>query len=124
MGCGLVIKLTIPGELPTTNEIVAASKKHHMAYANMKKTHTDLVALLARGLPKVKKADFIFTWYCKSRRKDPDNVSAGGAKFILDGLVKAGVIENDGWANVGSLTHLFEVDKKNPRVEIKIEEVR
>lgn len=113
------IRLTIPGELPTMNEIVAVSKKHHMAYASMKKKYTDLVHLHASNLPKVDRADFLIIWYCKNRRKDKDNIMAG-AKFILDGLVNAGVIENDGWAQVGNIFHVFKVDKDNPRVEIEI----
>jgi len=118
----IAIKLTIPGELPTMNEIVAVSKKHHMAYANMKKKYTDLVHLHANNLSKVDRADFLITWYCKNRRKDKDNIMAR-AKFILDGLVNAGVIENDGWAQVGNIFHMFKVDKNNPRVEIEIKEL-
>lgn len=104
------------------NEIVAASKKHHMQYANMKRTYTRLVALESRNLPKIDKANFEITWYCKDRRKDKDNIM-GGQKFIFDGLVKAGVIKNDGWAQIGDVKHAFEVDKKNPRVEIRVEEI-
>lgn len=105
------------------NEIVAASKSHHMRYANMKRTYTQLVALHARNLPKVERANFIITWYCKNKRKDPDNV-ASGAKFVLDGLVDAGMIPNDGWNEIGDITHRFKVDKENPRVEIRIEEIK
>lgn len=87
----------------------------------MKKTYTRLVFLHARDLPKLEKANFIITWYCKNKRQDKDNIMAG-QKFIFDGLVEAGVIENDGWAQIGDVAHLFEVDKKNPRIEIRIEE--
>jgi Holliday junction resolvase RusA-like endonuclease len=118
-----MISFTIPGTLPTMNEIVAASKKNHMAYANMKKDYTALVMISAQGLPKVSKADFIITWYCENKRKDPDNIAGGGIKMILDGLVKAGVIPNDGWSEINSITHHFEVDKQNPRIEIKIFEL-
>lgn len=105
------------------NEIVAVSKKHHMLYANMKKDYTALVMISAQGLPKVSKADFIITWYCENKRKDKDNIMGGGQKFIFDGLVKAGILENDGWAQIGNVTHLFEVDKGNPRIEVEIAEV-
>jgi len=115
------LKFIIPGELPTMNEIIAKSKAHHMAYANMKKDYTALVKIHAKGLPSVKRADFYITWYCKNRRKDKDNIIAG-QKFILDGLVKADVLENDGWKQVGKLTHDFAVDKGNPRVEVEIKE--
>jgi len=99
------------------NEIIAASKAHHMKYANMKKDYTALVMISAGNLRKVDKADFEITWYCKDKRKDKDNIIAG-AKFIFDGLVKAGVIKNDGWSQIGNITHKFEIDKENPRVEV------
>ncbi len=33
-------------------------------------------------------------------KRDPSNIAAAAAKFIEDGLIKAGVIENDGWKQV------------------------
>ena len=104
------------------NEIIAASKSNHMAYANMKKDYTALVFIYARKLPKVKSADFTVTWYCKDRRKDKDGILAG-LKFIFDGLVEAKIIPNDGWKEIGDVTHKFEVDKERPRVEVNILEV-
>ena len=117
-----VIKFTVQGELPTMNEIVEESKKHYMHYSKMKKTYTTLVKFCAMKLPKVESADFEITWYCKDKRKDKDNVIAG-QKFIFDGLVEAGVLKNDGWKEVGKVTHECLVDKGNPRVEVEILEV-
>ena len=116
------LSFVIKGELPTMNEIVAASKKHPMVYANMKKDYTALVMIHARNLPKVGKSDFVITWYCKDKRKDKDNIIAG-QKFIMDGLTKAGIMDNDGWSEVGNITHRFEVDKAKPRIEVKIYEL-
>lgn len=113
--------LIIPGTLPSMNEIVAASKKHHMVYANMKKDYTALVAISARNLPNIKRADFEITWFCKDKRKDKDNIMAG-QKFIFDGLIKSGKMKNDGWSEVGDVSHKFEIDKQNPRIEVKINE--
>lgn len=110
---------TIQGTLPTMNEIVKASKAHPMAYANMKKDYTALVIISAGNLPKIERADFDIIWYCKNKRKDKDNIMAG-QKFIFDGLVKANVLENDGWAQIGDVTHKFAIDKTNPRIEVKI----
>lgn len=112
----------IDGELPTMNQIIAASKKHHMVYANMKKDYTALVQISAAGLPKIERADFGITWYCKNKRSDKDNRIAG-QKFIFDGLVKAGILANDGWKEIGNITHKFAVDKEKPRIEITIQEV-
>lgn len=118
-----MIGLIIPGELPTTNEIIDLSKKHYMQYSEMKSTYTGLVTMIARGMPKVKKADFHIIWHCKDRRKDKDNIM-GGQKFIYDGLVNAGVLKNDGWAQIGDISHSFKVDKANPHVEVQLLNVK
>lgn len=115
-------KLIIPGELPDLNQIIAAAKSHYGAYSKLKKENTDLIAYLANKLPKIERVDLEITWYCKDKRKDKDNITAG-IKFILDGLVKAGVIENDGWKQIGDISHKLQVDKSNPRVEVVLKEV-
>ena len=117
--------IIIPGELPDLNEIIEASKNHWGSYSSLKKANTQLVAFCAKQATKrrYKKIDLDIIWYCKDRRKDKDNIMAGGLKMILDGLVVAGVIKNDGWSEIGSINNHFEVDKDNPRVEIKITEV-
>ncbi|NFO72141.1 Holliday junction resolvase [Clostridium botulinum] len=117
------MKIVIPGELPDLNKIIDVAKKHYMQYSNLKKTNTDLVTWIAKGKGKFKRIDLDITWYCKNKRKDKDNIAAG-IKFILDGLVKAKVIENDGWKEINNFTHKFEVDKNNPRTEIEIVEVK
>lgn len=116
--------ISVPGELPTMNEIIAKSKQHYAVYSKLKKKFTELVVYQSAGMAEIGKADFVFTWYCKNQRKDPDNIAAGGTKMILDGLVEAGVMENDGWGQVNSLTHIFRVDKQDPRVEVEIFEVK
>lgn len=117
--------IVIPGELPDLNQIIAESKDHWGNYSSLKKANTQLVAFCTKQATKrkYKKIDLEITWYCKDKRKDKDNIMAG-TKFILDGLVQAGVIQNDGWANVGDIRHKFDVDKQEPRIEVKITEVR
>lgn len=93
-----------------------------MEYRNLKKKYTDLITLLARGKGKFERIDLDITWYCKNKRKDKDNIAVG-IKFILDGLVEAKVIKNDGWKEINNFKHTFKVDKDNPRIEVKITEV-
>ncbi|WP_188726003.1 Holliday junction resolvase, partial [Lentibacillus populi] len=101
-----MISFTINGELPTLNEIIKASKSHPMAYANMKKDYTALVMMHCKHLPKIDRATIEVQWYCKDKRKDPDNIACG-MKFLLDGLVKAGKLKNDGWGEIQSIHHHF-----------------
>lgn len=41
----------------------------------------------------------------------------------MDALVQAGILENDGWKQIKGMADYFEVDKKYPRIEVRIEEV-
>lgn len=115
-------KIVISGELPDLNTIIASAKQHYGQYAKLKRDNTKLVAWAAKKLPNMKRIKLTLHWYCKDKRKDKDN-TAVGVKFILDGLVEAGIIADDGWKQVDSFGHEFYVDKHNPRVEVEIEEV-
>lgn len=118
------MKLTIPGVLPGTNEILGASNNNRHIYNEMKRYNTTLVAMMARNqkIPILNKSNYIITWYCPNMRRDKDNIM-GGQKFLFDGLVQAKRITNDGWKQIGDVAHRFEVDKLNPRIEIEILEV-
>lgn len=117
------IDFSIPGELPGLNEIITAAKCHFGSYATMKEVNTDAVCWMVKQAPKlVNPIEVAITWYAKDKRRDPDNVMAG-QKFIFDGLVKSGIIPNDTWRYVKGITHRFEIDRKNPRVEVEIQEV-
>lgn len=119
-------KLVIPGQLLGLNEIIDLSKKgkgSYQPYAIAKKDYTEQIAWLAKSQikNKYKKINVEIEWICKNKRRDKDNIIAG-TKFILDGLVLAGVIENDGWKQIGDINHKFDVDRDNPRIVVKIEE--
>lgn len=123
----MTYKIVIPGELPDLNTIIAESKRGRgkwQPYNEMKQEYTEMVAWIAKSEIKkqLKKIDLDITWICKNKRKDKDNIAAG-IKFILDGLVTAGVIADDGWEQVNDFRHSFKVDKDNPRIEVKIREV-
>lgn len=118
----------MPGPLPGLNDVIAAAKGfggRGFGYSKMKRKWTDDVALLAKAakLPKVTSARFHFTWYERTRRRNPDNFCAGGRKMILDGLVKAGVLENDGWGQVHGWSDAWVVDPTRTGVELQIEPV-
>lgn len=119
-----MIKFTIEGELPSANEIIAIAKRHPMAYSSLKKKSTDIVRFSCLTIPKIKTpAIFIITYYCKNKRKDLDNI-AFAKKFLFDGLIKAGKLENDGWGEIKSWEEHFEIDKKNPRIEVEVKNTK
>lgn len=114
---------TIPCELPSLNEIISASKVHWSEYSKLKKEFTKLVAILARIRlrPVQGRVSIEFLWYCKDRRRDPDNICSA-KKFIIDGLILGGVLKNDGWRQISSFSDDFLVDKNGPRVEVVLYE--
>ena len=74
-------------------------------------------------LPQFKKPIKIhFTWIEKNKRRDLDNISAVGRKFILDTLQICGKLKNDNLNYVVGFTDGFEIGKENGIV-VEIEEV-
>jgi hypothetical protein len=119
-------RLWIPGRLPGLNEIIDAAKGaagRGFRYAKMKRELGEMVWAHAKAarLRPVTRARLTFRWVEKDRRRDPDNVSSAGRKFILDGLVKAGVLPGDGWAAIAGWSDTFEVGERHG-VEVLIEE--
>ncbi len=122
---------TIPGRLPSVNELIrwdrivgrrgrgrffGAIKRREAIYhvwAYIKKS-----AILNIETP----VDVKVTWFERDARRDYDNI-ASGIKFILDALVKAGVIKGDSRKWIPRpVDHHFAVDKKDPRIEVTLNE--
>jgi hypothetical protein len=105
------MRLFVPGPLPGMNETIDAAKSGRgkgNAYARLKRSWTGTVCLLARAarLPKCNRVRMRFLWWEPNRRRDPDNIAAA-RKYVLDGLVLAGVLPNDGWDQISSWTDEF-----------------
>ena len=116
----------LPGPLPSLNEIIAAAKQHTgswNAYADMKRLWSGIVIMEAkqqRLRPMVGPVHFHFQWHERDRRRDPDNISSGGRKLTLDGLIAAGILPGDGWRHISGWTDAFSVDTKRPGVWIEM----
>jgi len=104
--------LQISAELPTLNETVAETKRHWSRYATLKKTATEIVAWNCKAQklePIEDRVTLVFDW--PHSRKDPDNQSFG-AKMIIDGLVKAGVLPDDSRKWIAEIRHMFRRTSK------------
>lgn len=120
------MNLTIEGELTDLNTYVRAERTNRFISATIKRQETERVAREAQAakLPPVSRypVRIGFTWYTRNLRKDVDNI-AFGKKFILDGLVLAGVLAGDGRKHVaGFAGEEFLVDRERPRVEVVVVE--
>lgn len=122
------MKLVIPGQLPGLNDYIGALDKSRHAGAALKKSAQRTVEWCAKSqLRKFRPTGPVvmkYTWYEPNKRRDKDNISSFGRKIIQDGLVKAGVLENDGWKHIEGFSDRFRVDEKRPRVEVEIVETR
>ena len=105
------------------NTYIQAERTNRYIAAGIKKRETARVAWACKEqqLRPVTRplVEVIFHWYSKDARKDADNISFA-CKFIFDGLVKAKVLPDDSQKYTGSIVHHFDVDAKNPRVEVDL----
>jgi Holliday junction resolvase RusA-like endonuclease len=115
-------QLLIEGELTALNAYVSAERRNRYIAAKIKKNETGYCQEVAeKSELKLQETDFpcalIITWYVKNKRKDADNI-AFAKKFILDGLVEAGVLPNDNRKYVQGFTDIVKEDKERQRIEI------
>lgn len=115
-------KFEISGRFPSLNEYIGVCRRNKYRANQMKRRETSRAARAARGVdPFTEPVVVSFLWVEQDRRRDLDNI-AFAKKFVLDGLVEAGVIENDNARHVVGLRDEFSYDKQNPHVEVVIEE--
>lgn len=120
-----MIKLIIYRELTDLNTYIKAMNSHRLAGNSIKQSETNRVHWEAKKAhtPPVEKSEYpvhiSYKWYSKDRRIDIDNV-AFAKKFINDGLVQAGIIENDSRKFIQGFDDDFDIDRENPRVEVTI----
>ena len=82
---------------PTLNQQINSARTHWTKSASAKRKWTGEICKLAKlqGLQQFPdKVWLAFDWQIKNRASDPDNINAA-AKYIMDGLVDAGVLIKD-----------------------------
>ena len=120
------MKFTIEGRLPSLNEYIKACRTAPVIGNRMKHKDEELITLYIRKAklkPIYKRVRISYTFYEPNNRRDLDNVSGYAHKVIQDALVKAGILSDDSWGYIAGYRDEFELDKKNPRIEVELEEV-
>ena len=111
----LGVELWLPMRAPNLNDLIRAHGQHAQVYNRLKKRWADLVALCIGARPirvrfgEGNPAKVHFELVEPDQRRDPDNIASAAAKLILDGLVKAGVLEGDGWKHIAGLSFSWRV---------------
>ncbi len=115
----------IPVRFPSLNEYIGAMNRNRYLGNKMKQENTDLVSIAATGVKKFDKpVNISFIYYEPNNRRDVDNV-VFAKKFILDGLVRAGVLQDDSQKWVRDITDSVKVTKIPHKVGVyvRLEEV-
>lgn len=116
-------KFVIKGRLNGLNEYTNKNRRNPYAGAKMKKDNETIVIRYIKCF-KLKKVDkypikIKIDWYEKNRKRDIDNITFA-TKFILDGIVKAEIMQNDSQKYVNEIEHHIYIDKDNPRIEVSL----
>lgn len=129
----MIQRLFIPGRLPGLNEILDAKASfdprqrgrfRQNGYASLKRRWTAEIILQAhrQRLRPVACPRLRFTWVEPNRRRDKDNIAAGGRKIILDALVRGGFLGGDAWKDYLDWQDIFTMDPDRPGVLVEIED--
>ena len=114
-------KYVIPGIPPSNNRYIG--RRNNWEYNKVKSEWERLVAYCCINRPKkpIAVAEVTIDYYFSDkRRRDPDNYSG---KMLLDGLRKAGILEDDSFKNIPDIHYHDHYDKANPRTVITIKDI-
>lgn len=116
-----LIILRIPGTHPSLNDW---TRLHYKKSWELKKYWEQLIGYKSnhitkdRDFTKIKKGLILIKYYFPNgNRRDPDNYTP---KFILDGLVKAGILKDDSWRNITLVLEYPEFNADKEETEITI----
>lgn len=115
----------IPMKLPSLNEYTAAQRSNKYMGAKFKRDIEEAIGWAikqgkAKGsLTKAEEpVDIVIDFYEKTKRRDVDNIQSS-QKFILDAMVKNGILEDDSRRYVKNIYHrVFDSDKDFAVVKI------
>lgn len=101
--------------LPTLNEYIEVERVNRHRAAALKKAWTQRVkwwTLEQRRTPLIGLYDLDIMWYRDCKRHDADNVYFG-IKFLLDGIVAAGVLPGDDRKVIRDISNHIRQHKNN-----------
>lgn len=116
-------KIVIPGKFPGMNDFIDANRRMHGKWSGgnaMKQNDQHIImAYIPRGI-RFKRIHIEYKFFEPNRKRDKDNISGYFHKVFQDALVQKGVIKGDGWDTIEGWSDAFDVDRKNPRIEVII----
>lgn len=126
--CWSINAFTINCKLPSLNDWIKANRSNKYQGAKFKQEIEEVIgwsikqALASKTLHKPKNAVILrFYWHERTKRRDADNI-ASAKKFILDALVKNGVLIDDGRKYVKGFYDVI-IDDKADFVKVELIEM-
>lgn len=118
------MEFIIKEKLPSLNETISVNRANRYAGAKLKKDIETSIgwAIKAAALKPITNPCVInIEWHEATKRRDVDNIQSS-QKFILDAMVKCGILKNDSRRYVKQIYHNIIDDNEN-FVVVKIKEV-
>jgi len=112
----------VPGMMPGQNIILGRATR--WLYRKEKKLWEAkaLLAILDARLHPMKRVHITLGWVERNKRRDPDNFTGLSKKFLLDAMVKSGILPDDGWDEIAGWSDRWHLEKDNPGVMVTLEE--
>ena len=115
-------KFTIHSRLPSLNEVIGENRANRYKGAKLKK---DTEALIIAEIKRQKvqpiteyPVEVFVRWVEPNKKRDVDNIQSS-KKFILDAMVKAGVLVNDSQKYVAQVHDVVEIGN-SARIDVEI----
>lgn len=119
----------IHGKLPSLNEVINENRTNRYAGAKLKKDIENIICIAIKNavrngsLGAIEKPCTVhIRWHEKTRRRDADNIQSS-QKFILDALVKCGILKNDSRKYVTQIYHEI-VDGNENKIVATLETIK
>lgn len=116
---------TIPYRLPSLNEVISENRANRYKGAKLKRDTEDGLIYIIKSYRLKPPTKYPVTvdieWHEANRKRDVDNIQSS-QKFILDAMVKAGLIQNDSRKFVSQVHHSVVDDAEN-KIIVNIREV-
>lgn len=120
--CSAKVICEIPMKLPSLNEYIKVCRSNVYMASKYKKDIELQIGGYVSALPRFNRPVKVhFHWVESNKRRDLDNI-ASAKKFILDAMVKVGVLTDDNRKCVVAFTDTFEYSTQS-KVILEIEEV-
>lgn len=112
------MKVFIDYKFENINTYINKCRTNYFLANKIKQQETELSKIAFLKIPKIidYPIELIFTWHIKTKTSDLDGKLP---KNIIDGLVRAGKIEDDNVKYIQKITHIYKQDTKDS-VEIEI----